>query len=145
MTFDIADTKALHAQSATCSTVGSKSGCGARWTSRVALIAWAWLLASSQVTAQEDLTLLSGSGSGRATAYAKTNKIITAAGRTHVGWLDSTDDGFAIRIRTWTRDTDRWSPTYTLGTASDNHGGPALAIDSEGFLHVVYGPHHGPL
>lgn len=32
----------------------------------------------------------------------------------------------------------------TVDEAFDNHGGPALAVDSQGFLHAVYYPHHHP-
>ena len=31
-----------------------------------------------------------------------------------------------------------------MGEAYDNHGGPALALDSKGYLHIVYYPHHHP-
>ena len=33
----------------------------------------------------------------------------------------------------------------TVGEAYDNHGGPALSVDSEGYLHIVYHPHHHPM
>ena len=59
-----------------------------------------------------------------------------------MAWLDSPPDGFRVRIRTLDHSIGQWSPTYTIGQAHDNHGGPALTIDSQGFLHVVYYPHH---
>jgi len=31
-----------------------------------------------------------------------------------------------------------------VGMAHDNHGGPALTVDSKGCLHIVYFPHHHP-
>lgn len=86
--------------------------------------------------------LLSEQGCGRATGYAEANKIVTHEDRTHVAWLDSPEEGFRVRVRTLNRKTGQWSPTYTIGQAYDNHGGPALTIDSHGFLHVVYYPHH---
>ena len=86
--------------------------------------------------------LLSKQGCGRATAYVEANRIVTQRGHTHVTWLDSTKDGFRLRVRTLDRETERWSPTYTVGNAHDNHGGPALTVDSQGFLHLVYYPHH---
>jgi hypothetical protein len=87
---------------------------------------------------------LSASGCGRATGYAETNKIVTWDRQTHVAWLDSVAEGFRVRIRTLDRQQGTWSPTYTLGEAHDNHGGPALAVDSRGHLHAVYYPHHHP-
>ena len=88
--------------------------------------------------------LLSSQGCGRATAYAEANKIITVDGKTHVSWLDSIDGAFRVRIRTLDQTAGSWSETYTVGEAYDNHGGPALTVDSRGFLHVIYYPHHHP-
>ena len=82
--------------------------------------------------------LLSSEGSGRATAYLESPKIISFEGKTHVAWLDSPTEGFRIRIRTLDQKTGVWSKTYTVGVAQDNHGGPALTIDGEGYLHIVY-------
>ena len=88
--------------------------------------------------------LLSSMGCGRATGYAETNKIITIGDRTHVAWLDSPKEGFRVRVATLNQRTGQWSPTYTIGDAYDNHGGPALTCDSEGFLHIIYYTHHHP-
>ena len=96
-------------------------------------------------SAESGSFLLSASGSGRATAYDNASKIVTANGRTHVAWLDSVPEGFRVRIRTLDRATGEWSSVYTVGEAMDNHGGPALTIDGEGYLHVLYYPHHKPM
>ena len=88
--------------------------------------------------------LLSAEGSGRATAYLESGKIITFQGRTHVAWLDTPPEGFRIRIRTLDRSTGQWSPVWTIGEAADNHGGPALTVDAAGYLHVVFYSHHHP-
>lgn len=88
--------------------------------------------------------LLSAEGSGRATAYLESGKIITYQGKTHVTWLDTPAAGFRIRIRTLDHATGTWSPTWTVGEAADNHGGPALAVDAAGYLHIVYFSHHHP-
>ncbi len=88
--------------------------------------------------------VLSTSGSGRATAYLESPKIATFEGRTHVAWLDSTAEGFRIRIRTLDTKTGEWSPAVTVGEAEDNHGGPALVVDREGYLHIVFYSHHHP-
>ena len=86
--------------------------------------------------------LLSAQGCGRATGYAEANKIVTLGDLTHVVWLDSPAEGFRVRVRTLNRATGKWSPTWTVGVASDNHGGPALTVDSEGYLHIASFPHH---
>lgn len=85
---------------------------------------------------------LSEIGCGRATGYAETNKIVTLGNMTHVTWLDSEGDHFVVNIRSLDRTTNIWSETVKLGGAYDNHGGPALTVDSEGYLHVVFYPHH---
>jgi hypothetical protein len=89
-----------------------------------------------------DHFLVSAEGCGRATGYAEANKIVTLGERTHIAWLDSPEEGFRVRLRTLNRSTGEWSPVHTLDEAYDNHGGPALTADSEGFLHIAYYPHH---
>jgi len=88
--------------------------------------------------------LLSSTGSGRATAYIESPKVITYQGKTHVAWLDTPAEGFRVKVRTLDRATGEWSETVTVGEAIDNHGGPALTIDGEGYLHIVYFSHHHP-
>ena len=100
--------------------------------------------ASAHNNVDKNVVLLSEHGCGRATAYADANKIITLQDKTHVAWLDSIAEGFRVRTRTLDRKTNQWSPTYTVGEAYDNHGGPALTVDSLGYLHIVYYPHHHP-
>jgi hypothetical protein len=89
--------------------------------------------------------LLSSTGCGRATGYAESNKIVTLDGRTHVAWLDSVNGKFLVKMRTLDRQRGEWSRTTTVGDAKDNHGGPALTVDSKGILHIAYGPHHHPM
>ncbi len=88
--------------------------------------------------------LLSSSGSGRATAYTDSNKIISHQGKTHVTWLDTPNEGFRIKIRTLDQASGEWTEEVTVGEADDNHGGPSLTIDAEGYLHIVYFSHHHP-
>jgi hypothetical protein len=102
------------------------------------------LLASRPLFSSPERVILSTEGSGRATAYIESPKIISAAGKTHVAWLDTPAEGFRIRIRTLDQRTGIWSPPTTIGEATDNHGGPALTIDEAGYLHVVYYSHHHP-
>ena len=92
----------------------------------------------------EQRFLLSSEGSGRATAYLESPKIISFQGKTHVAWLDTPKEGFRIRIRTLDKKSGDWSEAVTIGEADDNHGGPALTIDEEGYLHVLFYSHHHP-
>ncbi len=88
--------------------------------------------------------VLSRVGSGRATGYAESPKIVTLGDRTHVAWLDADASGFWVRVRSLDRRTGEWSPVVTVGPAMDNHGGPALVPDPAGYLHIIYFPHHRP-
>lgn len=102
------------------------------------------LTASRRLVDSRSRFHLSQRGSGRASAYSEAVKTITVGDRTHVTWLDSLASGFQVQIRTLDHSTGTWSPVYSLGPAHDNHGGPALTVDHQGFLHVVYYPHHHP-
>ena len=93
---------------------------------------------------EDERFLLSLEGSGRATAYLESPKIVSFEGKTHVAWLDSPKEGFRIRIRTMDQSSGDWSETWTIGEAQDNHGGPALTIDEEGYLHILFYSHHHP-
>jgi BNR repeat-containing family member len=84
---------------------------------------------------------LSLQGSTRGTAYCMSNKIITDDGKMFVAWLDHVA---SIQIKTYDLKTMSWGPTVLLGKGKDNHGGPALTMDSKGYLYAVFGPHHGP-
>lgn len=89
---------------------------------------------------------LSFNGSHRATAYPDSTKIISSSGKTHQTWLDYTDDeGHIVQAQSLQHDSGTWSEVNTIGSAADDHGCPTLTIDSSGHLHVVYGPHHGPM
>ena len=83
---------------------------------------------------------LSTTGSTRGTAYWMSNKIVTLGSKTHVAWLDMISE---IKVCAYDRDAKQWGPVVHVGTGHDNHGGPALAADSEGYLHLVFGPHGG--
>lgn len=82
--------------------------------------------------------LLSDVASDRATAYPWSNKIVTVDGKTHVVWTDAVA---FTRGRSFDHATKTWGPTHTLGQGVDNHNNPALTLDREGRLHVIYGPH----
>ena len=87
-------------------------------------------------------TVLSTNGSTRGSAYGSASKIVTLGDKTHVAWLDTKS---ATMIQTYHHGTGDWLPAVHVGSGLDNHGGPALCADSRGYLHIVFGPHHGPL
>jgi hypothetical protein len=87
---------------------------------------------------------LSETGNSRATAYTESSKIISHQGKTHVAWLDSPKEGFRVKMRTLDQASGEWTDEVIIGEAIDNHGGPALTIDHEGHLHIVYFSHHHP-
>jgi len=84
------------------------------------------------------IKLLSDRGSTRATRYSGTNKIVTVDGKTHVAWLDSISN---TMVATYDHASGQWEEPVRVGSGTDNHGGPALTCDSQGRLHVIFGPH----
>ncbi len=98
------------------------------------------LLAAEQTRVLEiaQTKLLSEHGSTRATRYAGTNKIITIGGKTHIAWLDSISN---TTIAAYDHTSGQWSQAVKVGSGTDNHGGPALTRDSQGYLHIIFGPH----
>jgi len=84
---------------------------------------------------------LSTQGSTRGTGYPASNKIVTLDDVTYMTWLDSVS---IVRARTYDRRTRKLSPVVEVGRGHDNHGGPSLCSDSEGYLHIAYGPHSHP-
>lgn len=86
-------------------------------------------------------TVLSTNGSTRATAYIMSNKIISADSSIFVAWLDRMAE---VKIRRYDMRAEAWEETVHLGTGVDNHSGPALTMDSRGYLYAAFGPHHGP-
>jgi len=84
---------------------------------------------------------LSANGSTRASLYAMSNKILTLGGKTHIAWLDSLSD---TMVATYDHATGEVTEPMCVGTGVDNHGRPAMCADSEGYLYIVFGPHHGP-
>ena len=98
------------------------------------------LLVSLSAFADSSLTTISESGSSRATAYTMSSKIIRVGDQTHVTYLGY---GEQIFVKTLNHKSGTWSGPVLIGSAVDNHGAPTLAADGQGFLHIVYGPHHG--
>lgn len=82
--------------------------------------------------------LLSSKGSTRASAYVFGNKVIDHDGKTHVLWLDAVS---TVCGRTYDQGSEAWSDKIELFDGCDNHTNPSLAIDTEGHLHLAYGPH----
>ncbi len=82
--------------------------------------------------------VLSDRASNRASSYELANKIITAQGKIFVAWLD---DAQHVRVDTIDQASEAVTGSADLGPADDNHGGPALTMDSRGYLYAVFGPH----
>lgn len=84
-------------------------------------------------------------GSSRGTGYIESNKILMARGKLHVAWLNSgRGEEEDVCVRTRDLGSGQWSDVVVLGKAVDNHGGPALVRDSDGYLHTLFGPHGHP-
>ena len=89
--------------------------------------------------------LVSGQGSERATSGSGV-KMVTFGEKTHVVWQDADDKGaYLNRIRTLDNRNGKWSEPFTLNRGKDNHARPVIAVDKEGYLHVVLSGHNSPV
>jgi hypothetical protein len=89
--------------------------------------------------------VVSSAGSERATSGSG-GKIVTIDGMTHVVWQDATDRGaYLNRVRSLNRMTGEWSEPVTLNTGKDNHARPVIAVDRDGYLHVILSGHNSPV
>ena len=70
-------------------------------------------------------------------------------GKTYVAWesYDATSDKRHTQIRAYTHSSGLWGRVYTVGPASnvedDDHGVPAIAVNADGRIIVVWGNHDG--
>ena len=84
------------------------------------------------------IKVISDNASNRASSYELANKIITTRDKIFVAWLDGDQH---VRVDTCETASGAWIGSADLGPADDNHGGPALTMDSRGHLYAVFGPH----
>jgi hypothetical protein len=74
---------------------------------------------------------------------------VTKNGKTHFVWVEVTDDdvpGTPTYIATYDHTTGSVGPHELIAYAppkNNSHNRPGIVIDSEGYLHVVTGSHHG--
>lgn len=114
------------------------------------------LIIGTSVWAQ-DITITT-EGSTRSSAYGVQNKIVTVARNdklyTYFGFLEEVPQSTIlhdVKILEYEHSTDtkryvHVGQTEELdaggGGTLEPHGTPSLTLDSDGFLHVVYGPHY---
>jgi hypothetical protein len=74
--------------------------------------------------------------------------------RTYVVFQGDLSDSHSLdsHITYYDHENDTWSGIYYVGQnycplreEQDNHGAPALWVDNQGYIHVVYGSHNSPL
>ena len=88
---------------------------------------------------------ISDSGSERATSGSGC-KIITFKDKTHVVWQDADKKGaYLNRICTLDNGSGKWTEPFTLNQGKDNHARPVIAVDRQGYLHVVLSGHNSPV
>jgi len=85
------------------------------------------------------IRVLSDKASNRATSYELQNKILTIGDKKVITWLDNRQH---CMVTTYHAASDTWSEHVDLGDCQDNHGGGDLAMDSKGYLYVMFGPHY---
>jgi len=91
-----------------------------------------------------DRTLVSTMGSNRATGYMTSNKILELDNGYLITYLESDGATVEVILEHYDYDHNQLS-RVNIGKAENNHGGAAITIDREGYLHIVYGPHTTPM
>ncbi|MBE0476775.1 MAG: cell wall-binding repeat-containing protein [Coriobacteriia bacterium] len=77
--------------------------------------------------------------------FAIRPQALTVGERTFVAYQGP---GLHPYVAEYRHDTRAWRGPVRVGQSSlagDTHGAPALAVDSGGYVHVFYGPHHDPM
>jgi len=72
------------------------------------------------------------------------NKVIELADRFIATWIDVVNGATQIMLAVLDYDFNVISRTV-IGPAQNNHGGAWIGLDSQGYLHIIYGPHFEPL
>ena len=57
-------------------------------------------------------------------------------------------EGFYVYMIYYDHENKTWSPSYYVGETqltNDDHGAPAMWIDNDGYIHVIYGAHNNEL
>jgi len=91
----------------------------------------------------------------KASGYSMQTKIVTcdAGGqrKTHFAYCRVEPDKnfitwetMSVWVATYNHHSDVIESRTCIDEIYDNHGTPCIAVDSDGFLHIVYGPHHHP-
>jgi hypothetical protein len=77
-----------------------------------------------------------------------TSAIASASGRIHVAWHETSFEAGKVRrwgnktyIKTYDTVGRKWRDKTHIGPSADDHGFPAVAMDSRGLLHVLCGSH----
>jgi hypothetical protein len=103
-------------------------------------------------------------GSNRGSGYAPTNTMLRHCDKLFATWqqYDPTTNRYTVFVGTNQLGTSTWSTPTALpapstitypsgyshtpsGNGMDNHGGASILADSNGYLHLLYGPHHAAL
>lgn len=114
-----------------------------------------FLSVSDSLFSQEPVTI-DTLGNNRATAYPMQNKIISSdidgVRKTFIAYGKNTAiDSFAawqsmsVWVATFDHLTQAIESKTLVGYLRDNHGSPALTIDRDGYLHIVYGAAFTPV
>ncbi len=56
-------------------------------------------------------------------------------------WTALVSNTLWVMVATFNHASQTWTQPVQVGTGIDDHGSPALTCDSDGYLHIVFGPH----
>ena len=78
-------------------------------------------------------------------SFYVTTQIVSTPRNTHIAWHETSvgvqKGGNRTFVRSYDRRTGRWGAKTFVGPSRDDHGFPAVTLDSKGFLHILCGAH----
>ena len=80
-------------------------------------------------------------GSDRASLYVGMNKVITANGKMFVTYSDYVGGSYKVVVQSYDLSEYQWSPKYLSEAIYDDHCSATMAMDSQGYLYIIYGKH----
>jgi hypothetical protein len=98
-----------------------------------------------KVVSVGDGTLSEAASSNPIGSMYVTTQIVSTPSRTHIAWHDTEADvergGNKTYMRTYDKRIRSWSERTFVGPSQDDHGFPAVALDSRGYIHILCGAH----
>ncbi len=100
---------------------------------------------NGHIVAVEHGTLSDCASSNPIGSMYVTTQIVSTPSRIHIAWHETNigveRGGNETYARTYDKRAGSWSEKTFVGPSADDHGFPAVALDSKGYIHILCGAH----